>query len=355
MNKPLDEAALLGEIAQLRTRFPETQELYREVCVLLFFRYGLTPTANKLYQLVRKGSMSAPAEALSKFWEDLREKSRVRIEHPDLPEEIRAGAGELTATLWTLAQEKAADSLNVHREEARAAIMEAKNAQGNAETQRDATMKELERARSESQEMRSEIQALHQQLAAETATREMLEKQLIQAQKDIAGHQQALESARQYFAGEMEKLRSDSRLAEERYRASEKRALLEIDRERQVVAKLQQEMDMARRDTAAVLERQRAENTALQDQLGNLRQNLGLLEGRLQTIEEERDHMAQALKAAQADAGALMTRLTESEVNSAAWRLRAETAETVAQELRARLATVEKARRMKGRSPGSAV
>ncbi|MFD2274300.1 DNA-binding protein [Undibacterium arcticum] len=54
--------------------FTQTQDLYREVCVLLFFRYGMTPTANKLYQLVRKGSMTAPAEALNKFWEDLREK-----------------------------------------------------------------------------------------------------------------------------------------------------------------------------------------------------------------------------------------------------------------------------------------
>ncbi len=36
--------------------------LYREVCGLLFFRYGVTPTANKLYSLVRKGSMGTPAE-----------------------------------------------------------------------------------------------------------------------------------------------------------------------------------------------------------------------------------------------------------------------------------------------------
>lgn len=35
---------------------------------MLFFRYGITPTANKLYQLVRKGSMSAPSEALTRFW-----------------------------------------------------------------------------------------------------------------------------------------------------------------------------------------------------------------------------------------------------------------------------------------------
>src|SRR3546814_11527529 len=105
------DAALSRDVEALRERFTQTQELYREVCALLFFRYGITPTANKLYQLVRKGSMSAPADALTKFWGDLREKSRTRIEHPDLPEVLKSVAGELMATLWTNAQAAAKASL----------------------------------------------------------------------------------------------------------------------------------------------------------------------------------------------------------------------------------------------------
>ncbi|MBC7957355.1 MAG: DNA-binding protein [Cytophagales bacterium] len=91
-----EDRRLQTEIDELRSKFTDTQELYREVCTLLFFRHGITPTANKLYQLVRKGSMSAPADALSRFWETLREKSRVRIEHPDLPAELRDAAGPLS-------------------------------------------------------------------------------------------------------------------------------------------------------------------------------------------------------------------------------------------------------------------
>ncbi len=52
---PVADARLQSEIDALRAQYPETQDLYREVCVLLFFRHGMTPTANKLYQLVRKG------------------------------------------------------------------------------------------------------------------------------------------------------------------------------------------------------------------------------------------------------------------------------------------------------------
>jgi hypothetical protein len=62
------EAQIHADIDALRLRVVDTQDLYREVCTILFFRYGITPTANKLYQYVRKGSMSAPAEALAKFW-----------------------------------------------------------------------------------------------------------------------------------------------------------------------------------------------------------------------------------------------------------------------------------------------
>ena len=66
-----EESEIQAEVEALRERFSDTKALYREVCALLFFRYGITPTASKLYQHVRKGSMSAPAEALAKFWDCL--------------------------------------------------------------------------------------------------------------------------------------------------------------------------------------------------------------------------------------------------------------------------------------------
>src|SRR5258708_13494976 len=63
-----DEARLAAEIDRLKVQFPKTRELYREVCALLFFRHGITPTANRLYQLVRRGSMGTPTPVLGGFW-----------------------------------------------------------------------------------------------------------------------------------------------------------------------------------------------------------------------------------------------------------------------------------------------
>ena len=113
-----DDNVIAAEITKLRSRFPRTQDLYREVCVLLFFRYGVTPTANKLYQLVRKGSMSAPVEALSLFWRTLRERSRLTVDHAELPTDLREVAGEMVATLWRSAQSLSHETLAALRADA---------------------------------------------------------------------------------------------------------------------------------------------------------------------------------------------------------------------------------------------
>ena len=57
--------------------------------------------------------MSAPTEALAKFWEDLRAKSRVQLDHPDLPDELKAAAAETIAVLWRQASTRAREELGV--------------------------------------------------------------------------------------------------------------------------------------------------------------------------------------------------------------------------------------------------
>jgi len=61
--------------------------------------------------------MGTPAAVLGEFWAELREKSRVRIEHPDLPGDLRDAAGELVATLWTRATASAQAELDALRGE----------------------------------------------------------------------------------------------------------------------------------------------------------------------------------------------------------------------------------------------
>jgi len=296
----LNEKQLIAEIDHLRTQFTDTQDLYREVCVLLFFRYGMTPTANKLYQLVRKGSMSAPADALAKFWEDLREKSRVRIEHPDLPEALKVATADLAVALWSTAQAQAQDSLASYRTESREAV-------DSAQAKQEAALKELQTIREEQKSMAMElvgakatIQDFEHQLIAANTNLKSLESQLMSAKTDVGAYQARLKEAGQEFKLELEKLRQTSQLADERFRAAENRALMEVDRERVHAVKLQKELDQIRLSTSEALDRHQRESRELQTQIGEYRQQLGSLQGSLQALSESRDFGLQELNAQRA-------------------------------------------------------
>jgi chromosome segregation ATPase len=280
-SEPQLHAEIAQEIDQLRAQFPRTQELYREVCVLLFFRHGITPTANRLYQLVKKGSMSAPAEALTRFWATLREKSRVRIEHPDLPAELQSATGELAAALWTRAVDMAQEQLAAAQLEAQRSVADARAQQDQAEAERDRVRQELTGSAAALDAAQTRITELDQALAISVAATSTLQKQVRLTQQGEQQLQRALETARHDFASELDKLRADGRLAQERLKAAETRALLEIDRERQAAARLQKELDTANRRAEQGVSRHRDDVQKLQGQLGDLRQQVGVLEGNL--------------------------------------------------------------------------
>jgi Arc/MetJ-type ribon-helix-helix transcriptional regulator len=146
------------EVADLKQRIGDTRELYREVCALLFFRHGVTPTANRLYQLVRRGSMGTPAEVLRGFWQDLRERSRVRLSHPGVPPEFVELGGQMLAELWKQASERAESELESLRAEARSAAEAARAAAEQSRREADAMRAELE-------SLRLRVPALEQSLA----------------------------------------------------------------------------------------------------------------------------------------------------------------------------------------------
>lgn len=271
------EADIQADVEGLRSRFSETQVLYREVCGLLFFRYGITPTANKLYQYVRRGSMSAPAEALAKFWSEMREKSQVRIEQPDLPDALKSAAGEMVASLWTQAQTAAREGLAVFKAEAIAAVQKAKDAQATAESGRAAVQQELDQIRQELRAATQQSLVLERDLAGERATKNAMAAQLNALEIGLG-------DARREFATELEKWRSASQRTEERCEAAEKRALLEIDRERTASAKLQQELLQNRQLQRENDKKYRTDVAQLQHDLTAGQRQAGLTEGMLQEM-----------------------------------------------------------------------
>jgi len=294
---PVTEARMQAEIEALRAQHPETQDLYREVCVLLFFRYGLTPTANKLYQLVRKGSMSAPVEALARFWETLREKSRVRIEHPDLPQSLQATAGEMVGALWQQALTAAQETFAQQREEARAAVVAAEGRAESASARADSAQAALGSVQQEVQAAQGRIAELQSELARTQGEVAAQERQVEAAAVHRQELQAALNDAQERFTRELEQQRTVATATTARHAGEIKRALLDVDRERGHAGKLQKEIEQLRREMAGHLDAHRQEVLARQQQIDALRQRSGELEGRVAQLLEQREQQARELDA----------------------------------------------------------
>lgn len=284
---PSPETALAADIERLKAAFPRTRELYREACALLFFRFGITPTANRLYQLVRRGSMSTPTQVLSEFWAELREKSRVRIEHPDLPADLSAAAGELVATLWARATASADAALDALRGEVDAQRAESQQAVIAARDELGRVEMALEQRTAALLAAQVEIRELDRAQAEGHALRQALEAELARIGAALAGRDRELVEAREGFARELAKQREAADRAEERLRASEKRALLEIDRERSTATKLQKELDEATRRADRKGDDHRRALETMQAQVGDARHQVGLLQGRLDAVQAE--------------------------------------------------------------------
>ncbi|WP_042315638.1 DNA-binding protein [Paraburkholderia terrae] len=278
--------SLENDIEALRERISDTQTLYREVCGLMFFRYGETPTANKLYQLVRKGSMSAPAKALRDFWDEMREKSRVDVGQPDLPAEVAAAAGALAAQLWRLSLRAADDSLAELRVDAQAAVDAAQLQVREAGVRVESAEAAQREANVRSDELRLQLGALESQLAEQRATNAELREQLAAARSEASTAATALCDTRRDFSLELEKLRESLAQNEQRLVAAERRALLEIETERSSASRARAELQRANDHIRGLETAHQKERDTLRDDLAGTKTRLAASSTRCSELEE---------------------------------------------------------------------
>lgn len=299
------------DIAEVRQQLTDTQQVYREVCAMLFFRYGETPTANRLYQLVRKGSMSAPAKALRDFWAEMREKTRVDVGQPDLPGEVATAAGELAANLWRLSMNEANGSLAAFRLDAERLVESAHQQARETLARSEAAEAALDEAKRTIDSERERISALESQLAAQLAANAALREQLAGARSEASTANSALADARRDFSVELEKLRESAAHNEQRLAAAERRALLEIETERTAASRAKKELQQANERYAALEAKHRLERDALRDDLAGAKTLLAAAESRRDELEPRLEQQGRELASA-IDAGINLRRRIES-------------------------------------------
>ncbi|CAE6868844.1 hypothetical protein R69746_08276 [Paraburkholderia aspalathi] len=240
--------------------------------------------------------MGTPTAVLGEFWAELREKSRVRIDHPDLPADLGAATGELVATLWSRATASAEAALDALRVELEAQRVEAQQSVVAARDELGRTETALEQRTAALLAAQVEVRDLDKAQAEGHAQRQALEAELARISAALAARDRELVEAREGFSRDLAKQREAAERAEERLRASEKRALLEIDRERSTATKLLKELDEAtRRADRKDADHRRALET-LQAQLGDARHQAGVLQGHLDAIRAANSAYARELE-----------------------------------------------------------
>jgi hypothetical protein len=270
-----EDQALQADIAALRGRFTETRELYREVCALLFFRYGVTPTANKLYSLVRKGSMSTPSHVPHRFWQDLRDKTRVTIDHPDLPEALKQVAAEAVLAIWQAASSAAATELAALRAEARHQAHAAEAARDQATAESETARQATAVIQAQLDSVRGQLAALQEMLSAERQGHAATEARLQETRRQLDEAAQQLTQARVEFGAQLDRERARADAAEERAASHEKRALREIDQERTARQKSDKLADELRAQVVAARTAMQESAVTHANAIGTLRMELG--------------------------------------------------------------------------------
>ena len=271
----VEDQALQADIAALRGRFTDTRELYREVCALLFFRYGVTPTANKLYSLVRKGSMSTPTDVLNRFWQDLREKTRVKIDHPELPDAMKQVAAEAVLTIWQAASSAATGELAALRAEARHQVHAAETARDQAAAESEAARQATAATQTQLDAVRAQLTEQQEALSTERRAHAATDARLQEARRQLDEATRQLTELRTEFGAQLERERERADAADMRAASHEKRALREIDQERTARQKSEKLAEELRAQLVAT--RAEIQQAAVQhaNAIGALRAELG--------------------------------------------------------------------------------
>lgn len=283
----INEQIIQEDVYKIMQEFKETKAIYREVCMLLFFRYGITPTANKLYQYVHRGSMSAPAEALNKFWAELRAKSKVQLDHPDLPENLRKVSGELISTIWTEARTLANETFVEISKQSNEEIQKHKLSERLAKESLELKQKELDKTIETITKLNLEIDSFNKRISDNDyllrSKTEALNNQ-DNAYKALKYEYDALASSlleiKASFSRDLEAYSLSLKMADDRYTALQKSSLSEVDRNRQEVIKLQKEIGFVKDENLKVVAKLIKEKNDQQKQMLNLNSKLSVVSGK---------------------------------------------------------------------------
>lgn len=235
------------------------KEKTRVAAAVLFFEYGIYPSAKVVHQYTQQGSMTDIGTDLRAFWLELREKSRVQIDAPYLPAELNESFSGALAKVWELSMDKATASFDVERQEQQERVRQAEQGLRIAQEASGLLEADVQALGVDLRHEREHRSAAESQCAALLAQADELRTALAKAEGQILASEQARQAAQEQFSKDLEAERAARKRDAEMLNGEIRFAKMQIDAARTAEQEARERFksDMAGKDIELASYRQR--------------------------------------------------------------------------------------------------
>lgn len=295
---PIPNPRLIDEVVALSERIQDNRELVREVASLLF-RSGERPSANRIYQLIRRGSMGTVNDELGKWWDALREKLDIRVTNPNVPPALLTKQGELVGQMWDMAMAKATEEFEIIQAEAQARVDAAEvgrsDAEAQARAQKDAADTANVRREEIEQALAAERSAREAALAEVERWRQQSESVALDMERARSEYTVNMERAQAEFSAQLEAQRTALERTERQFDDMRKQNMLEIDAIRTRNVEIREALKKSEDTVVRLQDNELALHRRLNEQTGEIARLTGTvadLAARLEAVQLDRDRLA---------------------------------------------------------------
>lgn len=262
---------LADRLESCRTR----QEKSRLVASIMYYDLDLGfPSAATVRQYTQHGSLNDIQRDLKDFQSEVKDRERIHLDLPGMPETLNAAFVESAKQTWMLANQEADQRFEAHREAVQIDIEQAKRAADEAqhllsiaEIRADETAQRLDAER----EMRVEVEKRAEALSGEL---DAMKSSIAYLQRQLAESEQARRDAEAQFSRDLEAERAARKRDAEMLDGDIRFAKMQIHEAREHAAMLKDELRAAKAERNIEVERYRQRANHAEQQLGEARLNL---------------------------------------------------------------------------------
>lgn len=280
------------DVRALAVQHKDSRRLSREVCRLLFYRYGETPNANRIYNLTRKGSLTTISEEVASFWQGIREQTQAHIPCPGLAVDAAERLGSFVTGLIADIELRLNGELDVHRQaaqdEVRSLRLELQSAREASAALQEAAHRQKMEFQKQLTSAQDQMAGLQQQLAREAATSALLRDETLAWERRAVAAQNQAQETQALFAKEVANLREALAGAEARAAGAEQHALKRIDEEKKVGRMLTEKLHLQEKAAQA----QRLQLESLNQAHLKAAEEAAELRGKLKALQAEHGYLA---------------------------------------------------------------